>query len=145
MPPSSRFTVAVHVLALLAMLREKPLSSRFIAGSVNTNPVVIRRILGILAEAGLVETRRGSGGGALLAVDPASIDLSMVYELFEEGELFSLHSQTPNPRCPCGRNIQPALVRVFDRGLEALKQELSGTSIAQVAAEIVNAEKRYKL
>ncbi len=145
MPPSSRFTVGVHVLALLAMLRGEPLSSRCIAGSVNTNPVVIRRILGILAEAGLVETRRGSGGGALLAVDPANIDLSAVYELFEEGELFPLHNQTPNPRCPCGRNIQPALVRVFDRGRDAMKRELAGTTIAQVAEEIAKAEKRCEL
>ena len=54
---NSRFTVTVHILALLA-LEQKPLSSKYIAASVNTNPVVIRRILGLLSRAGLVTTRK---------------------------------------------------------------------------------------
>ncbi|MBV9496028.1 MAG: Rrf2 family transcriptional regulator, partial [Acidobacteria bacterium] len=49
MTQSSRFATAVHILTLLAGENEEPLTSDYIAGSVNTNPVVIRRLLGILA------------------------------------------------------------------------------------------------
>jgi len=58
-----RFTVAIHVLCLLAALHPKPVTSEFIAGSVNTNPVVIRRILAALRRAGLVKSQPGVSGG----------------------------------------------------------------------------------
>jgi DNA-binding IscR family transcriptional regulator len=45
MSTSSRFAVAVHVLTLMAWADEEPLKSEQVAESVNTNPVVIRRML----------------------------------------------------------------------------------------------------
>ena len=67
MNTSSRFAFAVHVLALLSMQEGVPLSSDIIAGSVNTNPALIRRLLSMLAAAGLTTSQLGAGGGALLA------------------------------------------------------------------------------
>jgi DNA-binding IscR family transcriptional regulator len=68
-----RFTVAIHVLCLLAAQHPQPLTSEFIAGSVNTNPVVIRRLLGSLRRAGLVKSQPGvSGGWELVANTTAS-------------------------------------------------------------------------
>jgi DNA-binding IscR family transcriptional regulator len=60
---NSKLTVGVHILALLAMMGETQLTSEQIAGSVNTNPVVIRRLLGLLRTAGYVESTSGPGGG----------------------------------------------------------------------------------
>jgi hypothetical protein len=54
MSTNSRFAVAVHVMSLMAWSGEEPLKSDQVADSVNTNPVVIRRMLLELAEAGLV-------------------------------------------------------------------------------------------
>ena len=68
----------VHVLALLASTDE-PLSSSWIAQSVNTNPVVIRQVVGQLRDAGLVITTPGCTGGARLARDAAQITLDDVY------------------------------------------------------------------
>ena len=67
---SSRMAVAVHVLAYLAWRRDEPITSERMASSVNTNPVVVRRIMGSLRNAGLVSVQPGVGGSAQLAREP---------------------------------------------------------------------------
>lgn len=130
---SSRFSVAVHVLTLLAVTPpDELLTSDRMAGSVNTNPVVIRRILGQLKKAGLVEVR-AAAGGTYLARPAVTITLLDVYRAVEvvEGDLFSVHDK-PNPKCPVGRNIQGALDDTLRRAQAALEQQLAGVSVAQV-------------
>jgi Rrf2 family protein len=131
---SSRFSVAVHVLTLLAVTPTgELLTSDRMAGSVNTNPVIIRRILGQLKKAGLVEVRAAAGGTYLRRAS-ADITLLDVYRAVEvvEGDLFSVHDK-PNPKCPVGRNIQAALDDTLRRAQAALEQQLASVSIAQVA------------
>jgi Rrf2 family protein len=132
---NSRFTVAVHILALLA-LEERPLSSKYIAGSVNTNPVVIRRMLGLLNKAGLVTTQLGVEGGSALAHPPEQITLLQLYHLVEHGQLFSLHPNQPNAHCPCGRTIQPVLTGLFQKAEAAMAAVLAATTIADVIQDI---------
>ena len=72
---SSRVAVAVHVLAYLAWKRHEAATSERIAASVNTNPVVVRRIVGALRNAGMVTVQPGVGGGAQLARTPRDITL----------------------------------------------------------------------
>ena len=139
---SSRFSVGVHILTLLATTPAgEVLTSDRMAGSVNTNPVVIRRILGQLKKAGLVEVRAAAGGTYLRRL-PAAITLLEVYYAVEvvEGRLFSMHDN-PNPKCLVGRNIQAALDETLVRAQAALEQELAGVTLAQVVAgvtELVN-------
>jgi Rrf2 family protein len=92
---SSRVAVAVHVLAYMAWKRSEAVTSERIAASVNTNPVVVRRIVGALRNAGMVTVQPGVGGGATLAREPRDITLLDVYRAVEDGdELFSLHPQS---------------------------------------------------
>ena len=109
MTTSSRFAVAVHILTLLAQAGE-PLPSSLIAGSVGTNPALIRRLIGRLAEAGMVTTVMGSTGGAALARPAAGITLLEVFRAVETSALISLH-HAPNPACMVGREITGALKR----------------------------------
>jgi DNA-binding IscR family transcriptional regulator len=137
---SSRFSVAVHVLSLLALQQEgdELLTSERMAGSVNTNPVVIRRILGQLKKAGLVEVRQGMGG-AFLSRLPGAISLLEVYhavEVVQKAQLFSVHEK-PNPACLVGRNIQSALDGTLQQAQTALEQVLAGVTVAQVTTDIV--------
>lgn len=137
---SSRFSVAVHVLSLLALQQHDDvlLTSERMAGSVNTNPVVIRRILGQLKKAGLVEVRPASGG-TFLTRRPADITLLAVYravEVVEQGHLFSVHDK-PNPACPVGRNIQSALDDTLQRAQTALEQVLAGATLQHVTTDIL--------
>ncbi|HEM3427875.1 TPA: Rrf2 family transcriptional regulator [Streptococcus suis] len=136
---SSRFTIASHILVLLALEGEKEKqTSTSIAGSVGVNPVIIRNILSQLKEAGLVEVARGVGG-ARLAQAPDQITLLHVYqavELFgEKGQLFAFHEQ-PNPNCQVGRNIHPLLDSRLESAQSALENELAKTRLADLLAEL---------
>jgi DNA-binding IscR family transcriptional regulator len=126
---SSRYTVAIHVLTLLAYCGPNPLTSEFISGSVNTNPVVIRRLLASLRAAKLVSSQGGPGGGWQLLKDPKQITLRDVLIVVEGGSIFPLHSSAPNPRCPVGRTIQSLLVGPFLSAQDAMEQDLNRTTI----------------
>ncbi|MNL20391.1 putative HTH-type transcriptional regulator YwnA [compost metagenome] len=134
---SSRFAVAVHILTLLQQSGGEPLTSDYIAGSVNTNPAVVRRLLSLLAQAGLTTSRLGAGGGALLARPAEAITLLEVYQAVEDGHLFAMHHEAPNPLCLVGRNIQGALERTIDAAQRALEAELAGKTIAGVLDEVL--------
>jgi Predicted transcriptional regulator len=132
MTKSCRFAVAVHVVSVLALNAGAPCTSEWIAGSVNTNPVVIRRILSALGKAGLVRAIRGSNGGALLARAPEAITLLEIARAVEEDERPALHHQPPNPQCPVGRTIQPVLRGIIGRAEAAREAELAVTRLSDV-------------
>jgi Rrf2 family protein len=132
---SSRFAVAVHILTLLETKRGETATSEWVAGSVNTNPAVVRRILCMLARAGITTSRLGAGGGALLARPASAITLLDVYRAVDEGELFAIHER-PNPRCPIGRNIQAVLEGTTTAAQNALEAELAARTVEDVMAEV---------
>ena len=134
---NSRLALATHILALLAIEnKDEPTTSEYLAHSASTNPVVIRRILGDLRKAGLVNAQPGAGGGASLARSPEEITLQEIYGAVGDTELFSLGSRKPNPTCICGRNLQPVLTNVFEQVEHAVEATLAGISLAQIADEV---------
>lgn len=139
MVASSRLTVAIHALAMMA-LEKRPLSSSYIASSVNTNPVVIRRILGQLQLAGFIETKMGANGGAYLVQDPSEISLLDVAQVTDQGERFNMPNNKPSIYCPCGRQMQPIMQNVFSQINQAIDQILTQQTIADVASEIAKQE-----
>jgi Rrf2 family protein len=133
---NSRFAVASHILTLLAQNPAEPVTSDYIATSVNTNPVVIRRVLGMLRSARLVTSQGGNGGGWRLVSAPAAITLRDVYRAVEEEPLFPLHPNAPNQNCPVGRHIQHALTDAFAAATEALEQELARMTVADLLRQV---------
>lgn len=136
MPTSTRFAVAVHLLAALAVSDGAPLRSEDLAYSVNTGPVVIRGLLSRLNEAGLTRSQLGAGGGALLARPAQRIRLLDVYRAVEDIELFSLHRTAPCENCAVGGNILEAMEPALMRARQALEDELAKVTIADIAAEV---------
>jgi len=136
MARSGQFAVAVHVLCLLSEDPDKPVTSDWIAGSVNTNPVVIRRALGVLRKAGLVASTEGAGGGTTLARPAAKITLADVHAAVEAGPLFGSTRNHPNPACPVGRKVQVVLGQYLTRFESALEREMRKVTIADVTAGI---------
>jgi Rrf2 family protein len=132
MRTSCRFAMAVHVLAVLAYKDGDRVTSELLARSVNTNPVVIRRLLLALQEARLVETRKGAGFGSRLSRSAARIDLGEVFRAVEQEEAFCLPPKKPNQACPVGHCIQAALEQVFSSALKAMRQDLARTTLADV-------------
>ena len=143
MSTNSRFAVAVHVLTLMAWSGEEPLKSEQVAESVNTNPVVIRRMLCELAEAGLVVSQTGSLGGSRLASDPAKTTLLDIYQALECGGVFSLHRQPPSRDCPVGVNIETVLGDVLmevDAAVEAVLAKITIRDVVQRLKPCVSKE-----
>lgn len=137
MNTSRRFAFATHILTLLTVAADTPLTSEYMARSVNTHPVVVRRILGNLRAAKLVASQPGTGGGWRLIREPASITLCEVYRAVEGEPLFALHERAPSTDCPVGRHIQPALSYVFDQATAAMEHKLRAISLADIVQRVV--------
>jgi Rrf2 family protein len=136
MSTSSRFAVAVHVLSLMAWSKDEPLKSEPVATSVNTNPVVIRRILCELAQARLVTSQTGSMGGSRLARKPSEITLLDIYQAVENHGVFSLHRHPPSRDCPVGVNIETVLGDVLGEVNAAVEQVLAKITIEDVVLQL---------
>ena len=123
---SSRFTIALHIFACVDVFKdERKVTSDFLAGSINTNPVIIRKILTQLKNAGLIHVARGTGGIELTR-DLSEITFYDVYEAIgavENGDLFHFH-ESPNPDCPVGRNIHALLDDKLKAIQNAMEDEL---------------------
>ena len=136
MPTNSRFAIAVHVLTLMAWAGDEPLKSELVACSVNTNPVVIRRILCQLAKAGLVVSQTGAAGGSRLARKPGQITLLEVFRAVDAGGVFSLHRQPPSDKCPVGMNMETALEKISAELDQAIERVLGKMTVEKVLQSI---------
>jgi len=135
---SSRFTIATHMLIIIALRgKESKVTSDFLAASVGVNPVIIRKTLSQLKKAELISVARGTGGAEIIK-DLEDISLLDVYQAVEclgkKGQLFSFHDN-PNPDCPVGANIHRVLDEKLDKIQEAMEEELSQTSLSRVVAD----------
>jgi Rrf2 family protein len=135
MSANSRFTIAVHILTLLALAQES-MSSSEIAASINVNPVTVRRTIGQLKAAGLVDTCQGAAGGATLSRAACSMTLADVYEAVRETGPFALHHEAPSLECPVGRSIAGVLTCMYDEAEAAMVSELRRRTIASVLEEV---------
>ncbi|CAM3828784.1 Rrf2 family transcriptional regulator [Cytobacillus oceanisediminis] len=139
---SSRFAVGIHILALIDLNKEGTSSSEFLASSVNTNPAVIRKLMGMLKKAGLVEVHPGIAG-AKVAKQLSEITLLDVYKavnVVQDKELFSVHDN-PNPECHVGRNIQNTIEPLFTAAQLAMEKVLGNVTLEDVVKDIANKEK----
>ena len=138
---SSRFAVGIHILALIEINKDGVSSSEFLAGSVNTNPAVIRKIMGMLKKAGLIEVHPGIAG-AELAKELSDITLLDVYKavnVVPDKELFSVH-ENPNLECPVGRNIQNTIGPLFSTAQLAMENVLGNVTLEDVVKDIAGKE-----
>lgn len=142
---SSRFSVGIHILTLIEMNKEGVNTSEFLAGSVNTNPAVIRKIMGMLKTANLVNVRPGIAG-ATLQKELSEITLLDVYKavnVVQEKELFSIH-ENPNPNCTVGSNIQETIIPLLEIAQNALEKALGTITIEDVVKGILEKEEANK-
>ncbi len=142
---TSKFTAAVHILACIDIFDgQMRVTSDFLSGSTGVNAVIVRNVLGQLRNAGIVETRQGSGGAHLAkALDEITLyDIYKAVDCVDDEGLFHFH-ENPNADCPVGRNIHKAMDGRLEAAQSALENELKSTTLAQVVADtrkIINEE-----
>ncbi|MGP1598689.1 Rrf2 family transcriptional regulator [Peptoanaerobacter stomatis] len=135
---SSRFTVALHIFTCVDTFKDEyKITSEFLAGSINTNPVIIRKILTQLKNAGLITVARGTGGIELTRPlkEITFYDIYEAIEPIENGELFNFH-ENPNPKCPVGRNIHTLLDDKLKTIQLAMENEMKKYSVADLHTEM---------
>ncbi len=134
---SSRFTLAVHIFACIDVFKnDYKVTSDFLAGSTNVNPVIVRKILGQLKAAGIVEVARGSGGASLPKPlhEVSFLDIYNAVECIENGELFHFH-ENPNADCPVGKNIHAVLDDKLMQVQKAMEDALSSITMEDIIRE----------
>lgn len=133
---TSRFTLAIHIMLCIACFSAKQkVTSTFIASSTNANPVIIRRILGQLKAAKLVEVKAGVGG-AYITKDLKDITLYHIFVAVDAmGEqFFSFHSN-PNCKCPVGKNIHTILDSHLNEIQQAMNAKMKATNLKSLLEE----------
>ena len=131
---SSRFTLAVHIFACIDTFKDEyKITSDFLAGSTNVNPVIVRKILGQLKAAGLVEVVRGTGGASIAKPlnEITFLDIYKAVECVDNVELFHFH-ENPNTKCPVGRNIHFILDDKLKKVQDAMERELASITLEDV-------------
>lgn len=134
---NSHFALATHVLTVLAVYEDGPMTSAQLARSVNTNPAFLRTLLGRLRAAGLIEVSLGKGGGARLARPASRLTLADVYRAMERRPPIQLHRCRPDKACVVGRNILPVLDGVVREVESVTLRRLAGKTVADLAAQVL--------
>ncbi len=133
---NSRFAVSVHILTVLASRTGQLLTSEVIAEHVNTNPAVVRKLVGALIKAGLVCSKLGPGGGLSLALEPSGISLACVYTaLKDDDSSLLLPEHTKSPNCEFAYGVLASLEDSCGKAEQALQTVLGQTTIAGILAD----------
>jgi len=137
---STRFSDSIHILAYIDIYQNTKLSSEAIASSIETSPVVVRRLMGILRESGLIETKKGSAEPKL-AKSTNEITLLDVYLAVEgDKQLFTLDTST-NPDCIVGGNIQKVLGSYYEDAKMAALRKFNNVSLQDIIETILVEQK----
>jgi hypothetical protein len=136
---SSKFTIAVHLLAVIDYLGDnEKVTSNILAKSIGSNPVIVRNVMGNLKESGIIDISQGKSG-VLLTRKTNEITFYDVYKAVEsvkEEGLFHFH-ENPNPECPIGSNIHKAMDIKLETIQQSMEEEMKKITIADVLSDIM--------
>lgn len=143
---SVKCSSAVHLLLMLALLSSRQrMTSEFLASSVGCNPVEIRKLLGSLKKAGLIDVSRGPGG-AVLKRAPKDITLFDIYSAVDTAslnEIVGVHAH-PFPGCPFGKNIGELLAEPYAEIGEAVREKMTSITLESLLSRLVQMEPSLK-
>ena len=127
----SRLSVALHVLLHMSEMRAA-VTSEALGSMMDTNPVVIRRTLAGLRDAGIVGAEKGHGGGWSLVRDLRSINLGDVYDAIGPATLFGIGVRDSDPKCPIERAVNVAVGNALSEAEALFVGRLRSVPIADV-------------
>lgn len=131
-----KFSIAIHILLSCEFFKDEKNTSEFLAGTVGTNPVIVRNIIRLLKSANLINVSAGTGG-ASLAKKPDQITLFDIFSAVNEGEndIFKIHKNSPPP-CPLGGRIEALLTPKFVSAQQAMFDSLAGVNLQNLLDEL---------
>jgi DNA-binding IscR family transcriptional regulator len=130
---STKCSIALHLLVVLEVFKDRKLTSKRLAKSTGCNPVIVRNLIGNLKKAGIVDVQRGSGGTSLIAA-PENVTLWDVYQAVDATPLDELIGLHPNPSltCPVGSNICQLLEKPFGLVADSVQKTMSSYTLRQM-------------
>jgi DNA-binding IscR family transcriptional regulator len=134
MKRDSRLSAVLHALLHMAEY-DKPMTSEALGRCLNTNPVVVRRTMGLLREAGLVSAGRGHAGGWRISADLSRITLRQLHEALGEPATFAIGNRHENPSCLVEQAVNAALDDAFDAAEALLLERFAAVTLAGLAAD----------
>ncbi len=134
---NQQFATAVHVLTALACNKKELMNSDSLATSVNTNPVVIRRLLSQLTKAKLVATVRGKSGGVKLAKEPGHISLKDIYLALSPTESIAPRTKSPHKECAVSCAMHSIMTNVADGTQKAMLKYLETQRLSDLSKKVL--------
>ncbi len=134
MKRDSRLSGVLHVLLHMAE-HEGPMTSETLAKAMQTNPVVIRRVMAGLREAGYVRSEKGHGGGWTLACDLGAVTLRDIYNALGHPALLSIGNRTESPGCLVEQAVNAALSDAFREAEALLLARFETVTLAALSAD----------
>ncbi|WP_414449719.1 Rrf2 family transcriptional regulator [Burkholderia sp. 22PA0099] len=135
----TRLARMLHVLVHMHLLDGNE-NSETIALMLQTNAVVVRRVMGRLRESGLVTSTGGRGGGWKLARAAQAITARDVLLALDSGSVFAIGPSADHPDCPVERAVNATLGRALDSAQARLIDELGDTTLAELAAQVMQSQ-----
>ncbi len=131
---STKLSVSIHILSVIALMEESAVTSDYIASSINTNPVLVRRLMSRLKKASLISTstKLGVTGLSKRLEDITLLDIFLAVE--DHADLFAIHGN-PNLKCPVGARIESTLKHLYDTIQTETEKKLSGITLADITKE----------
>lgn len=130
----SKLSGVLHVLLHMAEI-ERPVTSEFLAGVMQTNPVVVRRIMAGLRDRGYVRSEKGHGGGWRIACDLRAVTLRDVYEALGAPEIFAMGNRSEAPGCLVEQAVNAAMDESFREAEALLMAQLGRITLAALSAD----------
>jgi len=132
---SGKFAITIHILTLLTKFPNDYLSSEFIAGSINLNPVLVRKEIANLKANRIVESKEGKNGGTKLSKTASNITLKEIFEITFENIGLGYAKNQPNPDCPVGKKINQNLDALYAEMNQKVCAQLKGISLEDFSTQ----------
>ncbi|WP_102958966.1 RrF2 family transcriptional regulator [Mangrovicella endophytica] len=134
MRQDSRLSGVLHVLLHMAE-HNGPVTSEVLARAMDTNPVVLRRVMAGLREQGFVQSEKGHGGGWMIACDLSAVTLRDVYDALGRPSLLAIGHRSDNPGCLVEQAVNAALGATFAEAEALLLQRFGDVTLAALSAD----------
>ncbi|TKT74884.1 Rrf2 family transcriptional regulator [Aquamicrobium sp. LC103] len=134
MKRDSRLSSVLHGLLHMAA-NEGPTTSDALASCMGTNPVVVRRTMAGLREAGFVKAERGHSGGWSIACDLERVTLRDIHQALGEPAIFAIGNRNETPECLVEQSVNAVLDDAFEAAEALLMQRFGEVTLVALAGE----------